>query len=102
LVSGAEEAGGGFFGLVRNAPNAIPESVFFFILAVTWKKPKLQGIILTATGLILLVGYPIIAGRIALWVVILMEFIFSGPAIVAGVLLWSSQAGRKGAAADIE
>ena len=46
LLSGAEEAGGGFIGLVRNSPNALP---WLLLLAFNWLAHKFN----LAGGLIL-------------------------------------------------
>ncbi len=87
-ASGSENAGGGIIGILRNAPNAIPELVVLLILLLTWKHPKRQAIVLLVVGLVVLVGYPILVGGLDWWVMFLTELVLAGPAILAGWLLW--------------
>jgi hypothetical protein len=37
LVSGAEKYGGGFQGLIKNAPSAMPWLMLLFLVYVAWK-----------------------------------------------------------------
>ncbi|MBT3417725.1 MAG: hypothetical protein HN427_03005 [Flavobacteriales bacterium] len=51
LLSGSEGYGGGFMGIVKNSPNALPWLLLFGLNYLVWKKELLGGIILTIFGL---------------------------------------------------
>lgn len=51
LLSGAEMAGGGVRGLVRNAPNALPWLVALGVLLLSLRFPGLAGAAFVAMGL---------------------------------------------------
>ena len=51
LLSGSEGYGGGFMGIIKNSPNALPWFLLFGLNYLIWKKELLGGIILTVFGL---------------------------------------------------
>jgi hypothetical protein len=51
LLSGSEGYGGGFMGIVKNSPNALPWLLLFGLNYLIWKKELLGGFILTVFGL---------------------------------------------------
>lgn len=50
LLSGAEEYGGGFMGVMKNSPNALPWLVLLLLVLFAWKNELLGGILITALG----------------------------------------------------
>ena len=44
LLSGAEEYGGGFSGVLKNSPNALPWLILFVITYIAWKRELIGGI----------------------------------------------------------
>lgn len=57
LLSGAEEFGGGWGGLVRNAPNAVPWVVLIAVLIVSFRTPMWGGLLFVAAGLFSIVQF---------------------------------------------
>ncbi len=53
LLSGSEGYGGGFMGIVKNSPNALPWLLLFGLNYLVWKKELYGGIILTIFGLLI-------------------------------------------------
>lgn len=51
LLSGAEQYGGGLYGILMNSPNALPWLVLLIFYLVAWKWELLGGIIITLLGL---------------------------------------------------
>ena len=51
LLSGSEGYGGGFMGIVKNSPNALPWLLLFGLNYLVWKKELIGGVILTLFGL---------------------------------------------------
>jgi hypothetical protein len=51
LLSGSEGYGGGFMGIVKNSPNALPWLLLFGLNYLVWKKELYGGIILVIFGL---------------------------------------------------
>jgi hypothetical protein len=51
LLSGAEECGGGFAGIVQNSPNAWPWLALILLVLFAWKNEFLGGVLITALGL---------------------------------------------------
>jgi len=53
LISGSENLGGGFIGILKNFPNTLPWILLFGINYLVWKKEMIGGIILIAFGLLI-------------------------------------------------
>ncbi len=51
LLSGSESYGGGFWGIIKNAPNALPWILLFAMNYLVWKKELIGGVVLTLFGL---------------------------------------------------
>lgn len=51
LLSGAEGYGGGFEGVIKNSPNALPWLILLILVYVAWRWELLGGIIITLLGL---------------------------------------------------
>ncbi|OYT16077.1 MAG: hypothetical protein B7C24_09705 [Bacteroidetes bacterium 4572_77] len=51
LLSGSEAYGGGFMGILKNSPNALPWLVFLATIWLAWKWPLLGGILLNILGI---------------------------------------------------
>ena len=51
LLSGSEAYGGGFWGIIKNAPNALPWILLFALNYLVWKKELIGGVVLTLFGL---------------------------------------------------
>jgi hypothetical protein len=63
LASGAEEAGGGVQGLLKNAPNALPWLALLLFLLLAWKRELPGGILIILTGVALLIFFVLMANR---------------------------------------
>lgn len=50
LLSGSEDYGGGFGGLLKNSPNALPWLLFIALVALSWKQQLLAGVLITVFG----------------------------------------------------
>lgn len=53
LISGSENLGGGFIGILRNFPNTLAWILLFSINYLVWKNEMIGGIILIAFGLLI-------------------------------------------------
>ncbi|MBC8266881.1 MAG: hypothetical protein H8E84_07950 [Flavobacteriales bacterium] len=51
LFSGSEGYGGGFIGIIKNAPNALPWILLFGLNYLAWKKELIGGVVLTLFGI---------------------------------------------------
>jgi len=51
LISGSEGFGGGFTGIIRNSPNALPWLALLLLVFLAWKKELIGGITITVLGL---------------------------------------------------
>jgi hypothetical protein len=51
LLSGSEGYRGGFWGIIKNAPNALPWILLFALNYLVWKKELIGGVVLTLFGL---------------------------------------------------
>ena len=51
LLSGSAELGGGFMGIVKNSPNALPWLLLLLLIFIAWKWELLGGILITLLGL---------------------------------------------------
>ncbi len=54
LISGSEEYGGGFMGIIKNSPNALPWLLLLALIFLAWKKELVGGIIITVLGILML------------------------------------------------
>ena len=54
LLSGSEDYGGGFKGIIKNSPNALPWLLLLVLIYVAWKWELIGGIIITILGFIML------------------------------------------------
>ncbi len=54
LLSGSEDYGGGFAGIVKNSPNALPWLLLLALVYVAWKWELIGGIIITALGFVMM------------------------------------------------
>ena len=50
LLSGAEDYGEGFKGIIKNSPNALPWLLLLVLIYVAWKWKLIGGIIITILG----------------------------------------------------
>jgi hypothetical protein len=50
LLSGAEQQGGGFMGVVRNSPNALPWLLLLGLVYMVWKWELIGGIMIIVCG----------------------------------------------------
>ncbi len=71
LSSGAENYGGGFQGLMKNVPNALPWLALLLFLLLAWKRELPGGILIILTGVALLIFFVFTANRFYLPVLIL-------------------------------
>ncbi|MBB3840605.1 hypothetical protein FHS57_004625 [Runella defluvii] len=51
LLSGAETYGGGWQGIIKNSPNALPWAGLLLLLVIAWKWELIGGSIITFFGL---------------------------------------------------
>ena len=54
LLSGSEDYGGGFMGIVKNSPNALPWLLLLVLAVIAWKWKLIGGILLSLLGIGLL------------------------------------------------
>ena len=54
LLSGSEDYGGGFKGIIKNSPNALPWLLLLVLIYVAWKWELIGGIIITILGFVML------------------------------------------------
>lgn len=57
LLSGSEEYGGGFMGIVKNSPNALPWAILLVFVFIAWKWELLGGILISALGVAMMIFY---------------------------------------------
>ncbi len=63
LLSGAEQYGGGFKGIILNSPNAIPWVGLYLINLLTWKLERIGGMILIAAALFMIFAFDVLEGN---------------------------------------
>jgi hypothetical protein len=51
LLSGSEEYGGGFMGIIKNSPNTLPWLLLFGLNYLAWKRELVGGSIIAVFGL---------------------------------------------------
>jgi len=83
LLSGAEEAGGGFMGIVKNSPNALPWLVLFVFVYISFKMELLGGIVIAILGILTVFAFDTFDSAITF-------FVISFPFILLGGLLIAS------------
>ena len=52
LLSGSAELGGGWRGILENAPNAAPWAVLFILVFIAWKWEMIGGILIALLGIL--------------------------------------------------
>lgn len=71
LLSGAEQYGGGFSGILRNSPNTLPWLVLYLINIVAWKYERIGGALLIACALFMTFAFDVLKGNWGvLWVAV--------------------------------
>jgi len=53
LLSGSEDYGGGFMGVLKNSPNALPWLIVLILVYIAWKWELVGGITVTLFGMYL-------------------------------------------------
>jgi len=53
LLSGSEDYGGGFMGVLKNSPNALPWLIVLVLVYIAWKWELVGGITVTLFGMYL-------------------------------------------------
>lgn len=76
LISGAEDYGGGFQGIIKNSPNAIPWLLLLVLVLVAWKWELVGGILITLLGLFLFYFFNF-RGTNILWSTFILTIIIS-------------------------
>ncbi len=79
LFSGAEKYGGGFYGILKNSPNALPWLLLFGVVYFAWNHEKIGGYLFLALGIASIFFFNS-------WENLATFFIVSLPIIVAGIL----------------
>lgn len=86
LLSGAEQYGGGFGGVVRNSPNALPWLVLYLINIVAWKYELIGGALLIACGLFATFAFDVLKGNWGvLWIAVVPLFILGTTFVYCGL-----------------
>ena len=75
-LSGAEELGGGWRGLVANAPNALPWVVALVALAGTFRYPRVIGVLFVLLGLASLIQFETYRHVVTLTMITLPYLVF--------------------------
>lgn len=88
LASGAEEYGGGIYGLIRNSPNAIPWVVLIGVLVLAWRYPFVGGLIYVGAGVFTLLFFKTYQDAVT-FVLITLPYLGLGAA-----LAWAGRKGR--------
>lgn len=71
LLSGAEQYGGGFGGVVRNSPNTLPWLVLYLINIAAWKYERIGGALLIACALFMTLAFDVLEGNWGvLWIAV--------------------------------
>ena len=74
LVSGSEQYGGGVRGILQNSPNALPWVILLAALYIAWKRELAGGILITLTGIGMLVLFILKANQF-FWPVLLLVLV---------------------------
>ncbi|MDX2361160.1 MAG: hypothetical protein QNK23_10155 [Crocinitomicaceae bacterium] len=86
LISGSEELGGGFMGIVKNSPNALPWLVILVLVFIAWKWEFVGGVLITTVGLLLFIFFNLMGPNF-----FLVTAIFTGTIVLFGtffILSW--------------
>lgn len=71
LLSGAEQYGGGFKGVLMNSPNALPWLVLYLINILAWKYERIGGAVLIACALFMTLAFDVLEGNWGvLWIAV--------------------------------
>lgn len=85
LLSGAEQYGGGFKGVVMNSPNTLPWLVLYAINILVWKFERLGGAILIACALFMTFAFDVLEGNWGvLWVAVVPLLILGTTSVYCG------------------
>ena len=74
LVSGSEQYGDGVKGILQNSPNALPWLILLAALYIAWKRELAGGILITLTGIGMLVLFILKANQF-FWPVLLLVLV---------------------------
>ena len=78
LFSGAGEYGGGFTGILKNSPNAIPWLVLFLFVFILWKRELAGGVLLCVFSIFTVFMFDVFDDNLGVF------FIISLPLLAAG------------------
>jgi len=78
LLSGSEDYGGGFMGIVKNSPNSLPWLLLLVLVYITWKWKLIGGILLSlfGIGLLYFFGIPDHSFQTATLIIALLPVVF--------------------------
>jgi hypothetical protein len=77
-------------GDLSGAGHFIQLAPLLLVIWISWKAPKVGGLILIAIGLILAIVYPIMARGFSIPAIVSVEVLLFGPPIIAGTLFYLS------------
>ena len=85
LVSGSEEYGGGFIGIVRNSPNTIPWVILIALVILSFKRELIGGILIIILGIFALFFFVIFSSNFFLFTlfVALIPIVFGGFLVIS-------------------
>jgi len=86
LISGSAELGGGFMGVVKNSPNALPWLIILVLVFIAWKWEFVGGVLITSIGLLLFIFLNLMGPNF-----FLVTAIFTGLIVILGsffILSW--------------
>ena len=93
LLSGAEKYGGGFRGIIKNSPNALPWLLLFGIVYLAWKNEFLGGVIIFTLGILTMFAFNTYRSVISF-------LIISFPLVSSGVIMFVNYFLKKKALRD--
>lgn len=71
LLSGAEQYGGGFSGVLKNSPNTLPWIVLYLFNILAWKYERIGGAVLIACALFMTFAFDVLEGNWGvLWIAV--------------------------------
>ena len=85
LVSGAENYGGGFTGILKNSPNALPWMALIVLAIVSWRNALLGGILTTLFGIVVVYFFNFSGPNF-----FLSTFIITSSIVLIGIMLLAS------------
>ncbi len=85
LVSGAESYGGGFTGILKNSPNALPWMALIVLAIVSWRSALLGGILTTLFGIVVVYFFNFTGPNF-----FLITFIMTSSIVLLGLMLLAS------------